>query len=305
VNSISENQFFNFIHNGYINIKEQINIKNVQVKIYILDTNKNQTIRFTHPINSMINAISDPDTHIKALTKMDNITNRLPNLKCFNHPKNILKTSRDNIYNLLKGIPKLIVPKTIKIQAKSADDIYNAIKLNNMKIPVIFRQAGDHGGISTTLIKDRNELFFNYILDGRDFYITQYIDCKKNNFYRKFRLIIIDGEVFLRHVIKAENWMVHAPIQIDDLKFKKVLSARFNEDIKPKINSTINRIYQILKLDYFGLDCDINEDGTIILFECNANMNVFVETENSLFEEHINNARLKLNDIISKKFLML
>jgi hypothetical protein len=89
------------------------------------------------------------------------------------------------------------------------------------------------------------------------------------------------------------------------LKFKKVLSARFNEDIKPKINSTINRIYQILKLDYFGLDCDINEDGTIILFECNANMNVFVETENSLFEEHINNARLKLNDIISKKFLML
>lgn len=60
-----------------------------------------------------------------------------------------MKTTRDNIYRLFQGIDKLHVPKTVKIQPKSPADIYETITKEGFSFPVIFRQAGDHGGIST------------------------------------------------------------------------------------------------------------------------------------------------------------
>ena len=38
----------------------------------------------------------------------------------------------------------------------------------------------------------------------------------------------------------------------------------------------------MLQLDYFGIDCSIDEDMNIILFELNANMNVLIRSNNEL-----------------------
>lgn len=84
-----------------------------------------------------------------------------------------MKTTRDSIYSILSGIKKLNAPKTLKIQPRSPKEIYETIKKEGFEYPVIFRQAGDHGGISTIRIDNNTEQFYQFALDGRDFKSTE------------------------------------------------------------------------------------------------------------------------------------
>ena len=40
------------------------------------------------------------------------------------------------------------------------------------------------------------------------------------------------------------------------------------------IQTTITEIYEKLGLDYFGIDCHIDDNKNILIFEVNANMDV-------------------------------
>ena len=200
-----------------------------------------------------------------------------------------MRTTRDNIYQLLHDIDKLHVPKTVRIRPKSPSDIYEAIEKENFEFPIIFRKAGDHGGVSTLLVKDENEMFYAFPLDGQDYYLTQFVDyADKDGIYVKYRLVVIDGKVYLRHVMFAESWMVHARNELEETKTDaKVISKRFLKENTPSIQLIVTEIYHRLGLDYFGIDCYIDKEMNLLAFEINANMNIFIQTENSVFKKHI------------------
>ena len=168
-------------------------------------------------ISAVFNEISDADTHKITLKKADDfyisISDKVP---FFNPPSLIMKTTRDNIYRSLQGIEKLHVPKTVKIQPRSPSDIYDIVKKENFEFPVIFRKAGDHGGISTIRVDDETEQFYQFPLDGRDYYLTQFVENKDNGLYRKYRLMVVDGNVYLRHVKVGAEWLVHHKNQINN-----------------------------------------------------------------------------------------
>ena len=42
----------------------------------------------------------------------------------------------------------------------------------------------------------------------------------------------------------------------------------------PKARKALEEIARRMELDYFGLDCCIDEDGKVLVFEANANMNM-------------------------------
>ncbi len=213
-----------------------------------------------------------------------------------------MKTTRDNIYQLLQGIDKLHVPKTVKIQPKSPAEIYDTIEKENFEFPVIFRQAGDHGGDSTIWIEDTTEEFYAFPLDGRDYYLTQFVDYQEDGLYQKYRLIIIDGEVYLRHVKISDQWMVHHKTQIKNPEdLQKDISERFLDKIKPAIQPIITEIYNQLKLDYFGIDCYIDKNMNILTFEINANMIIFLQPKVDIFKDHLEMIRQKLIKMINEK----
>ena len=162
-----------------------------------------------------------------------------------NHPANILKTTRDGVYALLKNIERLHVPKTVKIQPKSHLDVYKAIKKERFDLPVIFRQAGDHGGISTLLIKDVNEMFHNFALDGREYYLTQYFERSNNGLYSKYRLVVVDGEVYLRHVIFSKNWIS--------------INVATKQILHPQFESKLETLLIQSKADTSKIDVEITE----------------------------------------------
>lgn len=255
----------------------------------------------------LFNQISDPDTHKKVLNKLASLINRSKKrIVCINHPKSIFETSRDNIYDKLHDIEKLIVPKTVKTTPKSPDDIRTSIKTSGLQYPVLFRKAGDHGGVSTILLNSEDEVeirTYPFALDGREYYLTRFHDYGREGIFTKYRLAVIDGEVFIRHVICSNEWMVHAKSK--NIKFasmEKILLNSFEEELKPKIKENIKEIYKRLSLDYFGIDCSINDKGEMCIFEINANMNILIgATANTIgYVEKIKNA---LTNMIESKLL--
>ena len=177
----------------------------------VFDTDRDQELP-KQMIHAVFNQISDPDTHKITLKKAEDFYQHIPkHIPFFNIPSHIMQTTRDNIYRLLQGIDKLHVPKTVKIQPKSPADIYEAITKEGFSFPVIFRQAGDHGGISTIRVEDGTEQFYAFALDGRDYYLTQFTEyANEEGIYAKYRLVVVDGEVFLRHVIFSDSWIIHS-----------------------------------------------------------------------------------------------
>ena len=297
VGSIQKNGKPYLVYSGGANIFDFINNELIKKHMLMLDANQTQDVKLVKSA-VIFNQISDADTHKTALTKLKNIYKFFPkNTPFFNTPENILKTTRESIYSLTKAIDKVQVPKTVKIQPKSPQDIFNSIKEGGFAFPFIFRQAGDHGGISTILVKDSShEAFYAFALDGRDYYITQFVEYKKENVYTKYRLVVVDGEVYLRHVIFSDKWIIHSGSRDFMSQHKKyreleeTILNSFESTIKPNIQTAITALYKTTKLDYFGIDCSIDENFNILIFELNANMNVLINTsknETNIWQEPI------------------
>jgi len=246
-------------------------------------------------IDAVFNQIAEPDTHSITLDKVQKLYElHKGKIPFFNLPENIKKTSREKIYELLQGIEKISVPKTVRVQPQSPSDVYQHIREEKFTFPVIFRQAGAHGGTTTKLLTDESELFYDLPLDGRDYYLTQYVEYAEEGVYKKYRLVIIEGKIFLRHVIFGSEWMMHANSQFEDAisdPYKKDISKRFVKEIRPLIQPAVKKIYHAVGLDYFGIDCHIDKDGNMLIFEVNANMNVFVDLEGSDFKRHMDRAK--------------
>lgn len=254
----------------------------------VFDTNRDQELP-KQMIHAVFNQISDPDTHKITLSKAEDFYKHIPkHIPFFNIPSHIMQTTRDNIYRLLQGIDKLYVPKTVKIQPRSPADIYETITKEGFSFPVIFRQAGDHGGISTIRVDDEAEQFYAFALDGRDYYLTQFAEyANEEGIYAKYRLVVVDGEVFLRHVIFSDSWIIHSESRtfMESNKHfqqaEKDIFKTFDKQIKPKIQPMIKEVYDRVKLDYFGIDCAIDEAFDMIFFEANANMNILLNNAKS------------------------
>ena len=151
---------------------------------------------------------------------------------------------------------------------------------------MIFRQAGYHSGISTIIINNQNEPedFYPFVLDVREYYLTQYVDYKQDDIYKKLRLIVIAGEVFIRHVLLNDSWLIYSTNSREFMcknkiyieKEKKILDS-FNDDLKPYIKKQIKEIYQKIGLDYFGIDCFVDKNFNMLIFEVNASMNILIK----------------------------
>ncbi len=262
---------------GSCNVFFAFNSNEFKKSVQVLDSMLGSDIKIPRNIDLIFNQISEPDTYKISLKKVDKIVSEL-NLKVVNHPRSILLTTRDSIFLLLKNIPGITVPKTIFIQPKTPSDIKRAAKNANLPFPALLRESGVHGGEKMFLVEKEADLDTLYAapLDGRSYYLIEFKNVKnKQNLYIKYRLVIIDSEVYVRHAIVSEHWKVHASQRQEKYyELEKELLARFEKEVKSKIKDIFLKIAHILQLDYFGIDCSIDEDCHITAFEINASMNI-------------------------------
>ena len=229
----------------------------------------------------IFNQISDPDSHPGALKKCLQLCEQI-DVPVINHPKRILATTRDQVCQALQGIPATIMPKNIRCQPRSPHDVFKQAEGAGISFPFIVRIAGTHGGKSTVLIKSEANLqdLHVYPFDGGWFYLTEFVDYRSSDgLYRKLRIVVVDGKPLFRHLLINDDWMVHASSRkyMDRTpglwKERNQVFDSFETELVPMIQSRISAIQKKLGLEYFGIDCNLNEEGEMLIFEANANMN--------------------------------
>ena len=223
----------------------------------------------------VVNAICDPDTHTKSLDEARRIIS-LVKAPVVNHPDDIVKTARDTLSKLLGDIDGLTVPKTLRIRPRSVAETVRSAAEHGFSFPFLVREAGGQSGSGMVRIDSEKDygLLERFAMDGRDFYLIQYIDfASKDGMYRKYRFYLIDGKVYPGHLIVSNHWQVHRDSR-DNSAFgreEKLFLSQWNKDVVPVFETVAQR----LGLDFFGIDCAFGKEGSLLLFEANSCMDIF------------------------------
>ena len=277
----------------------------------ILDTNANSAIGFKKNTDLIFNQIAEADTNQKTLAKVDSLLKQIA-IPCINHPKYVMQTTREMVSQKLQGIENLIMPLTIRIAPISPDQIIEAIEASGLEFPVIIRDCGVHGGETTFLLSNTDEVrqLYALALDGSDHYLTQYYEYKEDGVYKKYRLVVIDGQAFIRSLFIGNHWMLHRNRAQDFMENhpqydqEEVNTLKnFDFSLRERIEPIMREIHQRIPLDYFGIDCNFNKQGQICLFEANATMNIFINPfpRPNRWEEPIEKIKNAIIEMLVKK----
>ncbi|WDE99128.1 hypothetical protein PQO03_14930 [Lentisphaera profundi] len=286
VNTIAPNGItLNYQVEGSCSVFNSLESADFQKLRLFLDTTLSQQFesRFMR-VSLIFNQIANEETHkisLQKLTKLQEMTG----LICINEPQSVLINTREHVALVLADLAGLIVPKVARISFKNPDQLAAAVNDSGIAFPMIIRPVGIHYNKDMILLQNREAL--NQVplafCDGRDYHIIEFFDiCSEQGLYEKIRLIVIDGEVYIKHLYFSDVWCTGEETR-EIMNVRPELWARgqgvldsFETAIKPKISERIREIAMRLGLDVFGIDCYIYPDGRILLFEANACMNILI-----------------------------
>jgi glutathione synthase/RimK-type ligase-like ATP-grasp enzyme len=267
---------------GSCNIFSYLPSELINITHFIIDHLEQQEISLKYILKHDIVfcEISDPDSHSVALAKTRNLYNALEGkIPWINNPHHVARTGRDTISRLLTGIENVVAPKAVKIKSETVECIKSAVTSNDFTFPVLIRPTGSHGGENLAMIMTIEDLENIDLSVYRELFVTEYVNYESDNIFSKYRFAVIEGEPFIRHVIFSDHWIIHSEsrnFMANNPQFQKQEAAIiecFESDLKVQIEEAIHAIYRAIGLDYFGIDCSI-QNNELILFEVNANMNM-------------------------------
>ncbi|WP_345987233.1 hypothetical protein WCX18_08825 [Sulfurimonas sp. HSL1-2] len=234
------------------------------------------------PADVVVNSVCDPDTNTNALLQIGE-TLKHCSAPVINPPELTFATTRDRIYTLLKDTPGLMMPKTVRITPHRLSEVPELISENGLDYPYIFRSAGEHGGGGMVLVEREADLpkLERFAFDGRDFYAIAFYDFRDaDGLYRKYRLVVIDGKLYPRHLIASTSWNIHAESRKELMEKDETLQnaeKAFHEHPPAFLKDYAERIYEKLPLDFFGIDCHITPQNELFIFELNTCMRVIAD----------------------------
>jgi tetratricopeptide (TPR) repeat protein len=237
-------------------------------------------------IDVVVNLICDPDQAAAELPIAGALAASLGK-PVINHPAGIARTTRDAVAALLPGIEGCHVPKILRIDA-GADVSPAALEaIVPFSFPLLARPAGTHGGDDFEKIETREALsdFLGQL--GGDRYLIEYVDyASHDGYFRKYRFIFADDEILPYHLAIGRDWKLHhdstdmgdhAWMQREEAAFLQNPGAVFDAGHYRGLRAIRARI----GLDYFGIDCGLDRDGRLVVFEVNASM--LVHADNAEF----------------------
>ena len=229
----------------------------------------------------VLNLVSDVDHNPNTLEAL-RLLLRGYGGRVINRPEAVLRTSRDEVANVLAGIPGLIVPPFLRVSGGNPDAAFDAVTDAGVKFPLIVRRPATHRG--KTMIVAQDEAQFRSAIDSHgEYYATEFVDYRSaDGLYRKYRTWSFGGAPVFRHLAVTDHWNVHVTqgneymIDRPELIEEEVRLMERPEGAFPdEVHAIIAAIGERLGLDYFGVDFGFLSDGRMVLFEANATMTFF------------------------------
>ena len=153
---------------------------------------------------------------------------------------------------------------------------------------ILARPVGTHGGDDFDKIDTTAELAAYLAKPAEtDRYFIEYADYRSaDGFFRKYRFIFVEDNVLPYHLAIADGWKVHhvntdmanqAWMQQEEAAFLNEPTRVFNE----RHYQALREIQQRIGLEYCGIDCALDTNGDLLVFEVNASM--LVHDDNAEF----------------------
>lgn len=195
-----------------------------------------------------------------------------------NHPRHVLKTSREGVAEALKGVHDIIAPSVISIE-RSHSACLGKIIHEVGGFPIIVRPLDTHAGSELEKIDSEEDLAAYVNRSHADnFYITKFYDYRGNDgLFRKYRIALIDGIPYICHMALRDHWMIHylnagMLDNPDKREAEAQAMAHFYSDFASRHRRAFDEIYQRIGLDYLTIDCSETKDGKLIVFEADTGM---------------------------------
>jgi tetratricopeptide (TPR) repeat protein len=229
-------------------------------------------------VDVVVNLISDADQTVAMLPEAAHLANKLGK-PVVNDPEKILRTTRDAVADLLPGIPACRIPGIFRLDAGSKLSASSLAALLPFAFPVLVRPTGTHGGDDFEKISDRAELAsFLAQRPDSDHYVIEYIDyASADGHFRKYRFIFIGDEILPYHLAIGDDWKVHhVSTDMANRPWMQQEEAAFLADPGAVFNAShyqaLRMVRERIGLDYFGIDCGLDCEGNLVVFEVNASM---------------------------------
>ncbi len=233
-------------------------------------------------IDCVFIAIAEDQRHAEILRAADLLAAKLGK-PLINPGHLIAATGRDQMAALLGDIPNAIVPR----QALGlAQDL-----LTGGAFPLIIRPRHSHAGTGLARIGDAAALasYLRPFQPADLFFVAPFIDYRSTDgAWRKYRIIFVDGQPMPFHMAIHDDWAVwyyNAGMDLDAGKRaeENAFLNDFDHAFPPRAIVALREIAVRVGLAYFGLDCGLMPDGTLVVFEVETGMIVHDRPEGEVF----------------------
>lgn len=231
----------------------------------------------------VLNTISDPDRERAALLELALLLDRTPALPVINDPRQVLQTTREMNAARLGAIPDVTMARTERLAWRSGDpqEALREVAGFGFRLPVILRKTGSQTGDDTVLARSEQQVLEYFAAaDGGAHYAIQFHDVSRpDGLYHKARVFFIDGHMYPVANLHHDGWSVHSGDRYSVMtaqewtqKAEQAFIADPEAAIGARACRALERISELVRLDYFGIDFTLRPDGGIFVFEANASM---------------------------------
>lgn len=236
------------------------------------------------PADVVFTAIAESDESVQALTMAQQLLPRI-GLPALNDPRAILAANRVNVARELARVPHLHAPATAHMLRDALERA-----AGRLDYPVLIRPVGSQAGRDLARVNGAAETAaYLHGVSATQFYVTPFIDYRKaDGYYRKYRIIIVDGVPYPLHLAISPNWMIHyynAPMRETAWMREEeaFFLAHFEQVFEEPLQQALRAIPRILGLDYVGVDCSIDPQGRLLVFEADPAMVVHAGDDPQIF----------------------
>ncbi len=278
-------------HNNLVNMLDGEHITLHRLCVDALKDNSD-LIKKLPQADLIYNSITDPNRCSKALEYAARICDKM-SAPVVNHPREVLKCTREGNWERLKDAPGIIMPKSIclgELKGNISDTIRKAAEEHNLRAPVIMRAGGFQGGKHMHLLSDLDNLNVTlkkpavvYLIEFHD---VSYEDERipGHRLYPKYRAFLVGDKLYPAHRYLAfDDYMVHRKsynIVLASYPWQEEEEHDYILDpfskIEPQAWENLRQALLQLNLEYLGVDfapaTDPFREGNLVIFETNPAM---------------------------------
>jgi glutathione synthase/RimK-type ligase-like ATP-grasp enzyme/tetratricopeptide (TPR) repeat protein len=204
-----------------------------------------------------------------------------------NAPDTAAGATRQMTSERFAGIPNLVVPTTGRFVRDVArlGDLVAAIE-QKFTYPVIVRTTGEHNSANMALVRGRADLESTLLsLTHRQIYVIDYVGApRRHGFYRRIRAVFFEGVPIVIRADYSPDWIVRSRNYVPPETYRdwpgllahaNAIISDPHKQLGAPAMAALDAIGSAMRMDVFGMDFDVEEDGRVVVFEANGSMNYF------------------------------